>query len=508
VASVSLFELFRVRAPRDPAAVFLEPPAGPPLTYVALDGATARLQTLLGRLGVRRGDRVAIQVEKSPAAVLLYLACLRRGAIAVPLNPAYTAVEMAHFLADAEPRLLVCDPGRVDELAAAGIAQVRTLDADGRGSLDEYRDLEPDPTIAPCGPDDVALILYTSGTTGRPKGAMLTHGNLAANARMLHRVWRFVPGDVLLHALPIFHAHGLFVALHCALVNGSRVLFLPRFDAAEVVRLLPRASVFMGVPTHYTRLLAEPALDRDVTIGMRLFLSGSAPLAARTHGEFAERTGHEILERYGMTETGMITSNPYDGARVPGTVGYALPGVAVRVADEAGRELPRGTTGVVEVRGPNVFPGYWRMPERTVEDFQVDGFFITGDLGVMAADGRLTLVGRARDLMISGGYNVYSAEVEAALDAVPGVRESAAFGVAHPDFGEGVTAVVVPDGTRPLVEDDVRAALAGTLASYKRPKRVFVADTLPRNAMGKVQKDVLRERYAATYVTGGTAGEG
>ena len=499
----SLFALFRACAPADPAAVFLEPPAGAPVTWADVESETGRLQALLARLGVARGDRVLAQVEKSPAAVLLYLACLRSGAVFVPLNTAYTAPEVAFFMEDAAPRVVVCDPARRDELTpaarCAGVAHVLTLDARGEGTLAAARDLPPAADPVPCGAGDVAAILYTSGTTGRAKGAMLTHGNLAANACALHAAWRWAPGDVLLHALPVFHAHGLFVALHCALLNGSRVLFLTRFDAAAVLDLLARATVYMGVPTHYTRLLALPGLDRAACRGMRLFLSGSAPLPAATHRAFAARTGHAILERYGMTETGMITSNPYDGPRVAGSVGYALPGVAVRVAGPDGAELPRGATGVLEVRGPNVFPGYWRMPERTREDFRPDGFFVTGDLAVMADDGRVTLVGRARDLVISGGYNVYPKEVEDVLDAVPGVRESAVIGLPHADLGEAVTAVIVPDGSRALGEGDVRAALAGRLARFKQPRRVHFVDALPRNAMGKVRKDELRARFAATY---------
>jgi malonyl-CoA/methylmalonyl-CoA synthetase len=510
VASGNLYALLRARFPDAPDAVCLEPVAdtegavsAPPLTYAALDEETARVQAVLAAHGVGAGDRVVVQVEKSVRAIVFYLACLRRGAIYVPLNTAYTAAEVAYFLADAAPTVLVCDPARAAALApaarSAGVAHVLTLDAAGAGSLADAGRVASDPTVAASAPDDVAAILYTSGTTGRAKGAMLTHANLAANARALHQAWRWQPGDVLLHALPIFHAHGLFVALHCALLNASPILLLARFDAARVLALLARATVFMGVPTHYTRLLAAPALDRAACARMRLFVSGSAPLLAATQRAFTTRTGHEILERYGMTETGMITSNPYDGPRVLGSVGAALAGVETRIVAADGRGCAPDEPGVLEVRGPNVFRGYWRQPERTRAEFRADGFFVTGDLATMAADGRVTLVGRARDLIISGGLNVHPREVEAALDALPGVRESAVIGVPHPDLGEGVTAVVVPDGSQAVTAADVRAALAGRLAGFKQPKQVFVIEALPRNAMGKVQKSMLRTRFAGAY---------
>lgn len=499
---MNLYALFRSRFPEDPAALFLEPLRGAALSFAALDSETARLSAELAARGVGAGDRVALQVQKSPAALLCYLACLRRGAIYVPLNPAYTDAETAFLLRDAAPRLYVCDPARqaAQESAAreAGVAEIATLDAEGGGSLARWRERAPDPGVAASRPSDVAAILYTSGTTGRPKGAMLTHRNLAANAQALVSLWRFTQGDVLLHALPIFHAHGLFVALHCALLAGCRVLLLPHFDAERVAALLPRASVFMGVPTHYTRLLALPGFGRESCRGMRLFVSGSAPLSAATHREFSERTGHAILERYGMTEALMITSNRFS-ERVPGSVGWALPGVELRVLDAAGRPLPAGETGALEIRGPSVFAGYWGLPEKTREDLLQDGFFRTGDLACITADGCVTLVGRARDLVISGGLNVYPAEVEAALDALPGVAESAVIGVAHPDFGEGVTAVIALDGSRPLDEAAVRAGLEQRLARFKHPKRVFFVESLPRNAMGKVQKAALRERFRDAY---------
>jgi malonyl-CoA/methylmalonyl-CoA synthetase len=499
---VNLFERFRRRFPRDAGSIALESEDGAALSFEALSLAAARMHAELAARGVRPGDRVALQLEKSAEYVALYLACLRAGAVCVPLNPAYTDAELDFFLRDAAPRVLVCDPARraaLEPLARrAGNTQVRDLDARGEGSFAVWRAREPAAEAAPRAGGDVAAILYTSGTTGRPKGAMLTHGNLAANVEALAALWRMRGDDVLLHALPLFHAHGLFVALHCALFVGARTLWLPRFDAERVAALLPRATVYMGVPTHYLRLLALPGFGREACAGMRLFVSGSAPLSAATHRAFHAATGHEILERYGMTEALMITSNPYE-ARVPGSVGMALPGVELRVVDDAGRPLPPGETGALEIRGPSVCAGYWGLPERPREEFRPDGFFRSGDLARLDADGRVTLAGRAKDLVISGGLNVYPAEVEAALDALPGVAESAVIGVAHPDLGEGVTALVVPDGSRPLDEAAIRAGLEGRLARFKHPKRVFFVDALPRNAMGKVQKAALRERFARAY---------
>lgn len=502
---MNLYDRFRQRFPDAPAAVFLETEAGATLSWSELDDQTACMQAELALRGVRPGDRVVLQVEKSAAVVGLYLACLRRGAICVPLNPAYTDAEVAFFLRDAAPRLFVCDPARRGALEPrareAGVAEVLDLDAAGEGSFAGWRRRAADASITPRAPQDVAAILYTSGTTGRPKGAMLTHGNLAANAEALATLWRMRGDDVLLHALPLFHAHGLFVALHCTLFAGARLLLLPRFEAERVAALLLRATVYMGVPTHYLRLLALPGFGRETCAGMRLFVSGSAPLLAATHREFAARTGHEILERYGMTEALMITSNSYE-ERIPGSVGFALPGVELRVVDGSGRPLPAGEIGVLEIRGPSVFAGYWGMPEKTREEIHPDGFFSSGDLGRIAADGRVTLVGRAKDLVISGGFNVYPAEVEAALDALPGVAESAVIGLAHPDLGEGVTAVVVSDGSFALDEVAIRRGLEGRLARFKHPKRVFFVESLPRNAMGKVQKAALRERFGAAYAEG------
>jgi malonyl-CoA/methylmalonyl-CoA synthetase len=467
--------------------------------YGELDALAGRMASVLARHGVGAGDRVVAQAGKSPAMVALYLGCLRLGAVYVPLNGAYTAAEVGYFLEDAEPAVLVCDPGRAGEFAA-GSARLLTLADDGAsGSLAEAAAaVEPLPTVAHRESGDLAAIVYTSGTTGRSKGAMLSHGNLDSNARVLLTAWGWRDDDVLLHALPIFHVHGLFVALHCALLSATPMLFLPRFDAAEVVRLLPRATVMMGVPTFYTRLLERPELDRSVCSDVRLFVSGSAPLTEQTFRAWEERTGHRILERYGMSETMMNVSNPLDGERVPGTVGFALPGVTVRIADEQGRELPRGEVGVIEVRGPNVFSGYWRLPEKSAEEFRDGGYFITGDLARMDDDGRVSIVGRAKDLIISGGYNVYPKEIERLLDEMPGVRESAVIGVPHPDFGEAVVAVLVADSDCPDGEA-VRRALSGRLARFKQPKAVVRLDALPRNAMGKVQKNDLREQYAGLF---------
>ncbi|MEM7222430.1 MAG: malonyl-CoA synthase [Pseudomonadota bacterium] len=500
--SDSLFDLIRERFPRDPEASFIETPGGRVMTYGEVEEATGRLARLLAEAGVAKGDRVAAIVEKSPEAILLYLAVLRAGGVYLPLNTAYRAQEIAYFLGDAEPRAVVWRPEAEAEIAAlAGTAKVFTLGQAGDGSLmDASADLDPDFQSVPSAADDLAALLYTSGTTGRSKGAMLSHWNLASNALALHSIWGFRPGDVLLHALPIFHTHGLFVATNCVLLNGSSMLFLNRFEPDLVCRLLPRATVMMGVPTFYTRLLEHPGFDQALCGNMRLFISGSAPLLEETHRAFEAKTGMAILERYGMTETGMNSSNPLEGARVPGTVGYALPEVELRVADEDGRVLAAGETGVLEVRGPNVFSGYWRQPEKTAAEFRADGFFITGDVACMAPDGRVSIVGRAKDLIISGGFNVYPKEVELVIDEQAGVRESAVIGLPHPDFGEAVTAIVVPeDDACPPEAASLIAAAKEALANYKVPKQVFVMDALPRNAMGKVQKNALRERYKDSF---------
>ena len=482
---------------------FLESPDGRTLAYGALLRGTARFAHALVEHGLRPGDRLAVQVEKSPEAIMLYLAAARMGAIFLPLNTAYTDAELAYFIEDAEPGLVVVSPDRregLENVARQHHARLATLDAQGGGSVSESARGQPaEFADVERGPEDLAALLYTSGTTGRSKGAMLTQENLLSNARVLAHTWRFTADDVLLHALPIFHTHGLFVATNVVLVAGASMLFLPKFDAGEVLRLMPRATSLMGVPTFYVRLLQHPGLNAESTRHIRVFISGSAPLLAETHRAWSTRTGHAILERYGMTETNMNTSNPYDGDRIPGTVGFPLPGVALRIAEpESGRVLPRGETGMIEVKGPNVFKGYWRNPVKTQAEFRPDGFFITGDLGKIDERGYVHIVGRGKDLIISGGYNVYPREVESEIDALPGVVESAVIGVPHSDLGEGVTAVIVR-AEKAIDEATIHHRLKSKLAGYKLPKRViFVAD-LPRNAMGKVEKNRLREIYRDVY---------
>ena len=501
--SNNFYALLAVRFLPQAEAVALETPDGTQYSFATLDRAAARYASLYRALGLAPGERVAMQVDKSPQALFAYLGCLRAGLIYLPLNTAYRDLEISYFLENAEPGLVVCAPAQHDSVARLaaerGVTQVYTLDAEGGGSLAEAAAAQADTfaTVA-VENDDVAVILYTSGTTGQPKGAMITHANLASNGLALHAAWGFRPGDVLLHALPIFHIHGLFVACHVALLNASKMFFLPKFDVATVLRLLPQATVFMGVPTYYTRLLAEPAFGKAQCRAMRLFTCGSAPLLPQTFHEFEQRTGHSILERYGMTETGMNTSNPLDGARRPGTVGLPLPGVQIRIADDQDREVAAGEAGQLLVKGGNVFKGYWRMPQKTAEEFSADGFFRTGDLARVDADGYVSIVGRAKDLIISGGFNIYPKEIEGYLDKLDGVLESAVVGVPHPDFGEAVIAVIVPkpDGTG-LTEAGVVAALKVQIAGFKVPKRVFFAAELPRNTMGKVQKNRLREQYTA-----------
>ncbi len=489
----------------DPAKIFIETVDGTTYSYGDVLDLSARFAEALAVLGVKPGDRVATQVDKTPEAIMLYLGCLRVGAIYLPLNVGYTETEIEYVLGDAAPTVAVCRPlikGAFARVAAeTGVTHVETLDAEGLGSIaDKAGAASGRFEDQARGKDDLAAILYTSGTTGPSKGAMLTHGNLVSNAQALAETWRFSPGDVLLHALPIFHTHGLFVATNVTLMAGGSMIFLPGFEIEELLRLLPKATVMMGVPTFYTRLLSRPDLSRDLVAHMRVFISGSAPLSPETHRAFAQRTGHAILERYGMTETGMNTSNPYNGDRRPGTVGFPLPGVEIRIADaHSGRTLDPGEVGVIEIRGPNVFKGYWRMPEKTEAAFRDDGFFISGDLGQIDDRGYLKIVGRDKDLIISGGYNVYPAEIEAALDALAGVAESAVIGLPHLDLGEGVTAVVVPGDGRKLEEEAMRKSLEKELARYKVPKRIFFVDSLPRNAMGKIQRTVLREAYKSTF---------
>ena len=489
----ALFDAAFVQAGSAPALLC---PAAEDVSYAKLRTMTARMAGSLMSLGIGPGDRVLVQAPKTAEAVALYLACLKTGAVYAPLNTAYTPSEVAYFLADAEPSLFVCLP---DCEAESNVPRL-TLDAAGTGTLaDLAAETPPVAATRHRAVDDTAALIYTSGTTGRAKGAMLSHGNLAANARTLCDAWGWRPDDVLLHALPIFHVHGLFVALHCAFLTGTPQIFLPRFEAAAVLRELPRATVMMGVPTFYTRLLQSAAFDAAASAHMRLFISGSAPLAAQTFAAFEQRTGQRILERYGMSETAMLTSNPVDGERVAGSVGYPLPGVEVRIADADGRALPAGEIGSIEVRGANVFRGYWRQPEKTAEAFRADGFFVTGDLGEMDGRGRLAIVGRSKDLVISGGYNVYPKEVEAWLDAMPGVEESAVFGVPHADFGEAVVAALVAPA--PIDVAAVDAFLRDKLARYKQPKQVLRVAELPRNAMGKVQKAQLREAYRQLFAT-------
>ena len=483
-------------------------PDGRHYTFFDLEKVSARFANARISLGVQPGDRVAVQVEKSIEALMLYLGTLRTGAIFLPLNTAYTGAELAYFLGDAEPRVFVCDPGKAKDLAKIAAEAGAALETMG-----VYKPGEPVPgsilerglaasdnfETVQRGPDDLAAILYTSGTTGRSKGAMLSHDNLWSNAVTLCDYWRFTSADVLLHALPIFHTHGLFTSTSTLLAGGGSMIFLNKFDAEQVIEWLPKATSMMGVPTFYTRLLDHPKFTRELVAHMRLFTSGSAPLLAETHVKFEERTGHRILERYGMTETNMNTSNPYDGERRAGTVGFPLPGIEVRIAGPEGEVLPTGETGVIEVKGPNVFKGYWRKPEKTKEDVREDGYFITGDLGMIDERGYVTIVGRAKDLIISGGFNVYPKEVEEAIDALPGINESAVIGLPHPDFGEGVVAVVVAEKGAKVTEDQVVKSLKDKLARFKQPKHVFVVDALPRNAMGKVQKKELRERYAEVF---------
>ncbi|MEY4651553.1 MAG: hypothetical protein RI884_134 [Pseudomonadota bacterium] len=507
----NLFAALRAAFPADLDAVAIETDDGLAYSWRDLDRATAMMANLLASLKLPAGSRIAVQVEKSVEAMMLYLATLRAGHVFLPLNTAYQSAEIEYFIGNAEPAVVVCSPknfGWVSKIAfQAGTRHVYTLGDDRTGSLLERAVHHSDRhTVARRGEDDLAAILYTSGTTGRSKGAMLTHGNLLSNARVLKDYWGWRSqaegGDVLIHALPIFHVHGLFVALHGALINGSRMIWLNKFDPQRVIARMPEATVFMGVPTLYVRMLAEPSLTREAVRNMRLFISGSAPLLLETFNEWRARTGQTILERYGMSETAMLTSNPYrpeDGERRGGTVGFPLPGVGLRVRGDDGRDLPVGEIGGIEVRGPNVFKGYWRMPEKTKEEFTPDSWFKTGDVGRIDERGCVTIVGRSKDLIISGGYNVYPAEIEGYLNELPGVAESALVGVPHPDFGEvGVAVVVAKPGAR-LEGDALIATLKAKLANFKIPKRCVVVTDLPRNTMGKVQKNLLRDQYKGTF---------
>jgi len=499
----NIYDLIHSRAPRlDKMAMEAGESS---LTYGELFARIGQAANALVNLGVQPGDRVAVQIDKSPDMIVVALAAFRAGAALLPLNTAYTLAELEYFLDDAKPTLTICRPAMLEvvralaERLADGAVLSLGVSRDG-GFAEAIAAAPAEFATVPRAGDDLAAILYTSGTTGRSKGAMLTHENLSSNALTLVEVWRFTSEDVLIHALPVFHTHGLFVATNVALMAGATMIFQPRFEADAIVAALPHATSLMGVPTFYVRLLAHQGVTRETTSHMRLFVAGSAPLLADTHEAWRAKTGHSILERYGMTETNMITSNPYDGERIAGTVGFPLPDVLLRIADpETGRDLPQGEIGVIEVKGPNVFKGYWRMPEKTAEEFRPDGFFITGDLGKIDERGYVHIVGRAKDLIISGGFNVYPKEIEAEIDALPGVAESAVIGLPHPDFGEGVTAVVVPAAGAALSEADILAALEGRLAKYKLPKRVFFVRELPRNAMGKVQKKALREERKGIY---------
>ncbi len=521
--NANLFVALRSAFPADLAAVAVSvadgPSAGAAYTWGDLERGTAMLANLLQGLRLPASSRVAVQTEKSVEALMLYLAVLRAGHVFLPLNTAYQASEIGYFIGNAEPAVVVCSPKNfawVSRIAfSAGTAHVFTLGEAREGTLlqraaacsDQHR-----PAVV--GTDDLAAILYTSGTTGRSKGAMLTHGNLLSNARTLKAYWDWQPsdpatgrgGDVLIHALPIFHVHGLFVACHGALLNGSRMIWFGKFDPKATIARMAEATVMMGVPTLYVRMLAEPTLNRDAVRNMRLFISGSAPLLVETFDSWAERTGHTLLERYGMSETVMLTSNPCraaDGPRRRGTVGPPLPGVGVRVVDDAARVCATGDVGHLQVRGPNVFAGYWRMPEKTAEEFTPDDhgnrWFKTGDVGKVEADGYVSIVGRSKDLIISGGYNIYPAEIEGLINDMPGVAESAVIGVPHPDFGEAVVAVVVAHPGTTLDAAAIIASLKASIANFKVPKQVFVVADLPRNAMGKVQKNLLRELHQALF---------
>lgn len=497
--SANLFELFYPQLANDGQRPLLTLADGSHWTRAQVLAASGRLANFLVSQGLAAGDRVTVQVDKGPLGLCLYLACLRAGLVYHPLNTGYQPAELAYFLENAEPAAVICSAPYEPALAALcdaqGITRRWILNGDDSGSLAEASvNCPSDFTTAPSAPDDLAALLYSSGTTGRPKGIMLSHQNMAASARALHSAWAFSDADTLLHMLPVFHVHGLFVAIHCVLMSGAQMIYLPKFDAAQALRWLPTSTVMMGVPTFYTRLL-DAGIQRDHCPQVRVFISGSAPLLADTFSAFEAATGHRILERYGMTETNMNTSNPLAGQRRAGTVGQALPGVRVRVVDDAHQPVATGEVGNIQVAGDNVFKGYWRMPEKTAEDFTADGYFNTGDKGSLSEDGYLSIVGRAKDLIISGGLNIYPKEVELCIDAQPGVIESAVIGVPHPDFGEAVVALIVGDADLQALQ----AAVAPALARFKQPKRYIAVPELPRNTMGKVQKAALRAQYRALF---------
>ncbi|MET3494943.1 malonate--CoA ligase [Variovorax boronicumulans] len=505
--NANLFAALRAAFPADLDGIAVETDNGLFYSWRDLERASAMIANLLDALKLEEGARIAVQVEKSVEAMLLYLATLRAGYVFLPLNTAYQSAEIEYFIDNAKPAVVVCTSRNAPWVGPianeAGTQHVFTLDDDRTGTLLEVAALCSDRhTPAMKSPDDLAAILYTSGTTGRSKGAMLSHGNLLSNAEVLKDYWGWTPGDVLVHTLPIFHVHGLFVALHGALLNGSKMLWFSKFDPKQIVTKLPEATVFMGVPTLYVRLLAEPGLTREAVRNMRLFIAGSAPLLIETFDEWRARTGHTILERYGMSETIMLTSNPYkpeQGERRGGTVGFALPGVQLRVRDENGRGCTTDEIGGIEVSGPNVFAGYWQMPEKTKEEFTADGFFKTGDVGKIDGRGYITIVGRSKDLIISGGYNVYPAEIEGYINEMAGVAESAVIGVPHRDFGEVGVAIVIAKPGASIDADAIMAELKSRLANFKIPKRCFVVPELPRNTMGKVQKALLRAEHKGLF---------
>jgi len=503
-ASENLFDIFHDHFQGRMQNSFLGANDGRAFTYGDLDRISARYANVLAARGLKTGDRVAVQVEKSPEYIFLYIACLRAGAVFLPLNTAYQADELDYFLADAEPSLVVSDPGTralTYLCEARGISHFLTLGIDGSGTLASESENEAPTFNAPkITGSDLAAILYSSGTTGRPKGVMLTHENLAANARTLHKIWRLGPKDVLLHALPVFHTHGLFVAINTTLLNGTGMIFHSKFNASAVIADLPRATVFMGVPTYYARLLADNEFTGDTCRNIRLFLSGSAPLLDETFRGFETRTGQKIVERYGMTEAGIITSANVNRPRRAGDVGWPLPDVRLRIASSDDTELPRGETGEIQIKGPGLFKGYWRKPEKTAEEFTADNFFKTGDLARVDSGGMVAIVGRAKDMMISGGFNVYPKEIETLIDGLPGVAESAVVGMPHPEFGEaGLAVVIASDGAAQINTHAMREALKTNLANYKVPKLIVVATELPRNAMGKVQKSLLRDSYTESW---------
>lgn len=501
----NIYSVFQEHFPKPSNAIFIETADGTEYSYTYLEQETARIAHFLTEQGIKKGDRVAVQVEKSPHVLFLYLACLRAGFVYLPLNSAYTKNELHYFIDNAEPVAVVCS-SHANELFSGlnndSLKHVFTLDTQEQGSLIEQSKNSPaEFKTVDCEADDIAVILYTSGTTGRPKGAMITHGNLAANGLALQQAWAWQQSDVLLHALPIFHIHGLFVACHNVLLGGSKMLFMEKFHSKTVIQLLPKATVFMGVPTFYTRLLDDENFNQACCQNMRLFISGSAPLLEQTFDDFQHRSGHTILERYGMTETGMNTSNPIDGERIAGTVGMPLPGVEARIVNENNQAVEKGSVGVLQVKGGNVFKGYWGMPEKTAEEFTEDHFFITGDMARYNEQGYISIVGRNKDMVITGGYNVYPKEVELLLDETKGIKESAIIGLAHKDFGEAVTAIVVPDDiNNPPDIDKLKKILKEQLASFKTPKKILFVDELPRNTMGKVQKNILRETHKDLYI--------